>query len=123
MLYAALVSWAVTRVTDALLPTLAVVLKITWEKVMKLVKQIVRLAEMLVVNTICSAVIVVGVQLERLVHVARAVGSDTSMPLYGALALTTSCSSILKIICMLRDGIDVRIRRAWNGENIWSCEL
>lgn len=38
------------------------------------------------------------------------------MHLYGALALTTSCSSILKIICMLRDGIDVRIRRAWIGK-------
>lgn len=74
MLYAALVSWTVTRVMDALLPTLAVVLKITLEKVMKLVKQVVRTAEMQVVNTICSAVIVVGVQLERLVHVARAVG-------------------------------------------------
>ena len=74
MLYAALVSWTVTRVMDALLPTLAVVLKITLEIVMKLVKRIVRSAEMLVVNTICSAVIVVGVQLERLVRVARAVG-------------------------------------------------
>ena len=38
------------------------------------------------------------------------------MHLYGALALTTSCYSILKIICMLRDGIDVRVRRAWIGK-------
>ena len=73
-LYAALVSWAVARVMDALLPILAVVLKTTWESTMKLVKLVVRLAEILAVNTICSAVIVVGVQLERLVHVARAVG-------------------------------------------------
>jgi isopropylmalate/homocitrate/citramalate synthase len=79
MLYAALVSWTVTRVMDALLPTLAVVLKITWEKAMKLVKRVVRTAEMLVVNTICSAVIVVGVQLERLVRVARAVGLCSPM--------------------------------------------
>lgn len=74
MLYAALVSWAVTRAMDALLLILAVVLKTTWENTMKLVILVDRSVAMLVVNTICSAVIVVGVQLERLVHVARAVG-------------------------------------------------
>ena len=74
MLYAALVSWAVTRVMDAVLSILAVVLKTTWENTMKLVTLVARSVEMLVVNTICSAVIVVGMQLERLAHVARAAG-------------------------------------------------
>lgn len=79
MLYAALVSWAVARVMDALLPILAVVLKTTWENTMKLVKLVVRSVEMLVINNICSAVIVVGVQLERLAHVHELLAYLASM--------------------------------------------
>lgn len=78
MLNVSLVSWAVTHAIDAMLPILAVVLKTTWEKVMKLAIRVVGSVEMLVVNTICSAVIVVGVHLERLAHVARAVGLSFS---------------------------------------------
>ena len=62
---------------DALLPILAVVLKTTWEAAMKLVVLVARSVEMLVVNTICSAVIVVGACLEWLAHVARAADAST----------------------------------------------
>ena len=74
MLQAALVSWAVTHVMDALLSLCAAIQKLTWEDPMKHVTLVDALAEMLVVYTICSAVIVVGVCLEWLAHVARAAG-------------------------------------------------
>ena len=74
VLKAALVSWAVTHVMDKLLSICSIVKKQTWENAMKLVTLVVALVEMLVVNTICSAVIVVGACLEWLAHVARAVG-------------------------------------------------
>ena len=74
MLQAALVSWAVTHVMDALLSICAAIQKITWEDSMKHLTLVVALVEMLVVYTICAAVIVVGVCLEWLAHVARAAG-------------------------------------------------
>ena len=79
LLYAALFSWAVARVMDAILPIVAEVLKTTWENTMKLVTLVARSVEMLVVNTICSAVIVVGVQLERLAHVQELLAYLASM--------------------------------------------
>lgn len=74
MLLAALVSWVVTHVMDELLSILDEIRKTIWENTMKLVTLVIRLVAMLVVNTICSSVIVVGVCLEWLAHVARAVG-------------------------------------------------
>lgn len=74
MLQAALVSWAVTHAMDALLSICTAIQKLTWEDSMKRVTLVVALAEMLAVYTICSAVIVVGVCLEWLAHVARAAG-------------------------------------------------
>ena len=74
MLQAALVSWGVTRVMDALLVFTAAETKTAWEKTMEHVTLVIKKAETLVVNTICSSVIVAGVCLEWLVHVARAVG-------------------------------------------------
>ena len=82
MLYAALVSWAVARVMDAILPIVAEVLKTTWENTMKLVKLVVRSVEMLAINNICSAVIVVGVPLERLAHVQELLAYLASMTGY-----------------------------------------
>lgn len=79
MFYAALVSWAVARVMDAILPIVAEVLKTTWENTMKHVTLVAKSVEMLVVNTICSAVIVVGVQLERLAHVQELLAYLASM--------------------------------------------
>lgn len=74
MLQAALVSWAVTHAMDALLSLCAAIRKLPWEDSMKHLTLVVTLAEMLAVHTICSAVIVVGVCLEWLAHVARAAG-------------------------------------------------
>ena len=74
MLQAALVSWGVTRVMDALLVLATAETKTAWEKTMEHVTLVIKKAETLVVNTICSSVVVAGVCLEWLVHVARAVG-------------------------------------------------
>ena len=74
VLQAALTSWAVTHAMDALLSLCAAIPKLTWEDSMKHVTLVVALAEMLAVYTICPAVIVVGVCLEWLSHVARAAG-------------------------------------------------
>ena len=74
MLQAALVSWVVTHVMDVLLASWLAVIKTTWGKTMEHVTLVIKLAESPVVNTICSSVIVVGVCLEWLSHVARAVG-------------------------------------------------
>ena len=74
MLQAALVSWVVTHVMDVLLASVLAAIKTTWEKTMKHVTLVIEKAATLVVNTICSSVIVVGVCLEWLAHVARAVG-------------------------------------------------
>lgn len=71
MLQAGLASWVVTHVMDALLSMSAAIQKLIWEDSMKIV---VVLAEMLVIINICSAVIVIGVCLEWLAHVARFVG-------------------------------------------------
>ena len=77
VLQAALVSWAVTHVMDALLSICAAIQKLTWEDSMKHLTLVVALVEMLVVYTICAAVIVVGVCLEWLAHVARAADAST----------------------------------------------
>ena len=71
MLQAGLASWAVTHVMDALLSICIAIQKLSWRDSMTLV---VALAEMLVINNICSAVIVIGVCLEWLAHVTRFVG-------------------------------------------------
>ena len=100
MLQAALVSWAVTHAMDALLSICTAIQKLTWEDSMKRVTLVVALAEMLAVYTICSAVIVVGVCLEWLAHVARAAGicpsaCITSVHPYEAFAFMASHSASL----------------------------
>ena len=77
VLQAALVSWAVTHIMDKALSICTAIKNHIWGKTMKLVTLVVSLVEMLVVNTICSAVIVVGACLEWLAHVARAADAST----------------------------------------------
>lgn len=74
MLQAALVSWAVTHVMDAVLSIQTAFDKLTWRDAMRLVTLVIAPVAMLAVYTICSAVIVVGACLEWLAHVARAAG-------------------------------------------------
>lgn len=82
MLKAALVSWAVTHVMDNVLSLAKAMITKTWEKAMKQLKKVIMSAKCLVVNTICSSAIVVGVCLEWLAHVARAVGTVRTVEYY-----------------------------------------
>ena len=74
MLKAALVSWTVTHIMNKALSNCAAITKHIWENAMNHVTLVVMSVGTLVVNTICSAVIVVGACLEWLANVARAVG-------------------------------------------------
>lgn len=101
-LKAALVSWATTHIMNTLLSFLKAIATKIWEKTMEHVKMVNKAKLWLAVKTICSSVIVVGVYLEWLAHVARAVGAGVVLELYKrtplrGIALTANHSAIFHV--------------------------